>query len=156
MTRDLHEQARQWIALGGIEGLSEEQQSSLHRHLEECDSCRTYAETADQLIRSIRSVPLAPAPGLVHTTQKRVRERARQLREERERLRLVGVSCFLVGLSTAITTPLLWRAFEWIGGRTAVATPLWEAAFALFAILPALVTSFLLLGRGVYVSGDRR
>jgi len=153
MTRDVHEQARQRIALGGVDGLPEAQRTWLQTHLHECESCRDYAQGTDRVIRLMRSVPIAASPGLVRTTQKRVRERTRQLREERERLRLVGMSCFLVGLSTAITTPLLWRGFEWVGHWAEVSSPVWQTGFAIFWIAPALAASLLLLGRGVHIAG---
>jgi len=151
MIHDIHAQARRWIALGRAGDPAEEQRSSLETHLDECESCQAYAEATERLIRSVRSVPMAAGPSLVRSTQARVRERARQLREERERLWLVGVSCFAVGISAAITTPLLWRAFQWAGNWTGVAQPIWEVAFAVFAVAPAIVTSALLLGRGIHM-----
>jgi predicted anti-sigma-YlaC factor YlaD len=154
MTRDAHEQARNWIALGGVDDLPEAQRARLQTHLRECEACRDYAEATDRVIRSVRSVPIAAGPALVRATQMRVRDRARQLREERERLWLVAMSCFLVGLSTAITTPLLWRAFQWIGSRTEVSSLLWQVGFTVFAIAPAILTSVLLLGRGVHFTGN--
>jgi len=154
MTRDVHEQARQWIALGGVDDLPEVERAWLQTHLHDCESCRAYAEAAGRVIRSVRSVPITAGPALVRETQMRVRMRARQLGEERERLWLVGMSCFLVGVSTAITMPLLWRAFHWIGQWAEMSPPVWEAAFGLFAIAPALVTSLLLLGRGVHIVGS--
>jgi len=154
MTHDVHEQARQWIALGGLDDLPEAQRAWLQTHLQACESCRDYAEGTDRVIRSVRSVPITAGPRLVRDTQMRVRLRVRQLHEERERMWLVGMSCFLVGVSTAITVPLLWRAFHWIGQWTEMSPPVWEAAFGLFAIAPALVGSVLLLGRGVHLVGS--
>ena len=147
---DAHEQARQWIALGEVDDLPEQQRLWLQTHLQGCEACRNCAEEMYRLIRSVRSVPLAAGPGLVWATQMRVRERAHQLREERDRLWLVGMSCFVVGLSTALTTPLLWRAFQWIGNWTEISRPVWEGAFVIFAVTPAIVTSVLLLGRGIH------
>lgn len=154
MTSDIHELARRSIALGRVDNLADQEQLLLQTHLRECESCRNYAEATERLIRSVRSVPLAAGPGLVRATQMRVRERARQLREERERLWLVGLSCFLVGVSTAITIPFLWRAFQWIGHWTEMSPPVWEAAFGAFLIVPALAASVVLLGRGVHITGN--
>ena len=84
-------------------------------HLDECASCRDYAQAAEQFVRALRSVPLAADLSLVRSTQMRVRVHAQQLQEKQERLWLVWMSCIVVGLSAAITTPLLWRGFEWIG-----------------------------------------
>ncbi|MGA8153562.1 MAG: zf-HC2 domain-containing protein [Terriglobales bacterium] len=153
MTHDAHEQARQWIALGEVNDFPEAQRAWLQAHLRECESCRGYAEATDLAVRAVRSVPIAAGPALVQTTQTRVRSRARQLREKQERLWLVWMSCMGVGLSAAITTPLLWRGFAWIGQWAEVSPPVWQTGFAVFWIAPALVTSVLLLGRGVHVAG---
>jgi len=154
MTRDIHEQARQWVALGGVDDVSEAERACLETHIQQCESCREYAEACGAVIRSVRSLPFAAGPALVQTTQIRVRERARQLREKQDRLWLVWMSCVGVGLSAAITTPLLWRGFAWIGQWAEVSSPVWQTGFAMFWIAPALVTSVLLLGRGVHVVGN--
>jgi len=154
MTRDIHEQAREFIALGGVDDIPEAERARLQTHIHECESCREYAEACGAAIRSVRAVPIAAGPALVHTTQIRVRERARQLREKQERLWLVWMSCLGVSLSAAITTPLLWRGFAWIGHWAEVSSPVWQTGFAMFWIAPALVTSVLLLGRGVHIAGN--
>jgi predicted anti-sigma-YlaC factor YlaD len=155
MTLDVHEQARQWIAFGGVDDLPETRRVWLQAHLHECESCRNYAQATSQVIRSVRSVPIAADPGLVRSTQMRVRARARQLQEKQEHLWLVAMSCLGVGLSAAITTPLLWRGFEWLGQWTQVSVPVWQTGFAIFWIAPALLTSVLLLGHGVHINGSR-
>jgi len=154
MKPDVHEQARHWVALGGVDDLPEAQQAWLQTHLSECESCRDYVQATSQVIRSVRSVPIAAGPALVRATQVRVRVRARQLREKQERLWLVWLSCALVGLSTAVSTPLLWRGFAWVGRWAEVSSPVWQTGFAIFWIMPALVTSVLLLGRGVHITGN--
>jgi anti-sigma factor RsiW len=155
MTADVHEQARQLIALGEINDLPEAQRAWLQTHLHHCESCRDCAQAIGQVIRSVRSLPIAAGPALVRATQMRVRARARQLQEKQERLWLVGMSCVGVGLSAAITTPLLWRGFEWLGRWAQVSIPVWQTGFAIFWIAPALLTSVLLLGHGVHINGNR-
>jgi len=154
MSRDVHEEAREWIALGAVDDLPEAERARLQTHIHECESCGEYAEASSAVIRSVRSLPVAAGPALVQTTQIRVRERARQLREKQERLWLVWMSCVGVGLSAAVTTPLLWRGFAWIGEWAEVSSPVWQTGFAVFWIAPALVTSVLLLGRGVHIAGN--
>jgi len=149
MTRDLHEQAKELIACGG--SLTDSQQSLLQTHLRDCDSCRAYAQAADQAIRSVRSVPVAADRALVRATQMRVRARAEQLRRRQERLWLVWMSCAVVGLSAAITTPLLWRGFEWIGESFQVSNLVWQVGFAVFWITPALTAGVLLVARGTHL-----
>lgn len=151
MSRDPHQQAREWIACGS-QVLADSQQTWLHIHLDQCASCRDYAQAAEQFVRSLRSVPLAADRSLVRTTQMRVRAHAQQLQQKQERLWLVRMSCILVGLSAAITTPLLWRGFEWIGESAHVSSPVWQVGFMVFWISPALAVSLIFLARGIHLT----
>jgi predicted anti-sigma-YlaC factor YlaD len=152
MTPEAHDEARGLIALG--EGLSDTQQARLRAHLEECVACRDYAQVADHVVRALRSLPMAADSRLVRATQMRVRFHASRLRETRERMWLVGMACLGVGLSAALTAPLLWRLFAWIGERAGVSSPVWQASFVFFCIAPALVVSVLLLVRDIHLTNN--
>src|SRR5580698_1209116 len=152
MTRDIHQQTQEWIDLTGVDGLSDAQQSQLQTHLRECDACREYADATGQVIRSLRSVPMAATPVLVRRTQARVRQHAQLLRQQRERLWMVGVACAGIGFSAAVTLPLMWRVFSWLGAWAGVSNPVWETGFTVFVIAPALLVSVLLLIRGTHVT----
>jgi hypothetical protein len=154
MTRDVHQQTQEWIALNGVDGLSEAQQSQLQAHLQECDICREYAEATRQVIRSLRSVPLTAGPSLVRTTQARVRQHAQLLRQHKERLWMVGVACAGIGFSAAVTIPIMWKIFSWMGSWAGVSSPVWETGFGVFVIAPALLVSVLLLTRGTHLTDD--
>jgi hypothetical protein len=159
MTRDVHQQVREWIALTGAaltgkDGPSEAQQLQLQAHLRECDLCREYAETTSQVIRSLRSVPMAATPALVRRTQVRVRQHAQLLRQHKERLWMVGVACAGIGFSAAVTIPIMWRIFSWMGSWAGVSSPVWETGFGVFVIAPALLVSALLLARGTHLTDD--
>lgn len=154
MTGDVHQQAREWIAIIGIDGLSDTQQSQLQTHLQECDSCREYANATTQVVRSLRSVPMAATPALVRRTQARVRQHAQLLRQHKERLWMVGVACAGIGFSAAVTLPIMWKIFSWMGSWAGVSSPVWETGFGVFVIAPALLVSVLLLARGTHVSHD--
>ena len=149
MTRDTHDEARQLITLG--DALSDAQQIWLRNHLEECVSCRDYAEGAVQMVRALRSLPVVADARLVRTTQMRVRFHAARLRETRERMWLVGMACLGVGLTATLTLPVLWRVFAWMGEQAGVSTLVWQAGFLFFFIAPALVVSVVLLARGNHV-----
>jgi len=153
MTRNPHDEARELIALA--DDLSPAQQNRLRAHLDECAGCRDYADAAGRVVRSLRSLPVAADARLVRATQMRVRFHARRLRETRERMWLVGVACVGVGISAALTAPLLWRVFAWIGGQAGVSAAVWQAGFAFFCIAPALVVSVLLLACGTHLSNQR-
>ena len=150
MTRDTHDEARELIALG--EGLPDAQEARLRAHVNECEACRNYAETANRVVRSLRSLPLAADSRLVRATQMRVRFHTSRLRAARERMWLVGMACLGVGLSATLTIPFLWRMFAWIGERAGVSALVWQAGFMFFFFAPALVVSVLLLARGTHLA----
>ena len=152
MTRNAHAEARELIALG--DGLSGAQQAWLRAHLDECEACRHYAEAANGVVRTLRSLPLAADSRLVRATQMRVRFHASRLREMRERLWLVGMACLGVGLSATLTVPLLWQLFAWMGEWAGVSTLVWQTGFMFFFIAPALVVSVLLLARGTHLTNN--
>lgn len=154
MTPNAHDEARELIALA--DGASDAQQSWLQAHLEECSSCRDYAQAAGQVVAALRSVPVAADSRLVRATQMRVRFHASRLRETRERMWLVGMACFGVGLSAALSAPLLWRLFAWMGEQAGISSPVWQASFVFFYIAPALVVSVLLLARGTHLTNNGR
>jgi len=152
VTRNAHDEARELIVLG--DGLAGAQQAWLRAHLDECEACRHYAEAANGVVRTLRSLPLAADSRLVRATQMRVRFHASRLRETRERMWLVGMACLGVGLSATLTVPILWRLFAWMGEWAGVSTLVWQAGFMLFFIAPALAVSVLLLARGTYLTNN--
>jgi hypothetical protein len=153
--RDPHQEARELIACGW-QGLTDSQQTWLRTHLDECSSCREYGQAAEQLVRSLRSVSVAADLALVQKTRMRVHLHAQQLRQGQERMWLVWMSCILVGLSAAITTPFLWQGFHWLGEWAQVSTPVWQVGFIVFWISPALVASLIFLARGTHLSDTNR
>ena len=144
MTQSSHQEIRRLIATSA-DDLSEAQQALLHAHLQDCGSCRDYAAAAAEIVRALRGVPLAADPRLVRNTQARVRARAFALRQRQQWLTLVALACPFVGVSAAITTPLTWRAFVWIGTQAGLSRPVWQAGFAFYWVVPALLVSVLLL-----------
>jgi predicted anti-sigma-YlaC factor YlaD len=149
---DAHEQARKLIALSGAEApsanqLSDQQSSNawLAAHLETCASCRAFAENAAETIHGLRAIPIAAERSLVSTTQLRVRRRALELQRQRERMWLVAVSCTAVTLGALLSTFALWRGFEWLGARAELAPSVWQVAFLVFCMMPALLAAILLL-----------
>jgi len=152
MTRNAHDEARELMALG--EGLPDAQQAWLRAHLQECVACRDYAEAANGVVRTLRSLPLAADSRLVRATQMRVRLHASRLRETRERLWLVGTACLGVGLSATLTVPFLWRLFAWMGEWAGLSNLVWQTGFMFFFIAPALVVGVLLLARGTHLANN--
>ena len=152
MMRDVHEESRRLIALG--EGLPDAKQAWLRAHLDECETCRHYADGVNGLVRNLRSLPIAADARLVRATQMRVRFHASRLRETRERMWLVAMACLGVGLSATLSVPFLWRLFAWMGERAGVPALVWQTGFMFFFIAPALVVSVLLLARGTHFTNN--
>jgi len=152
MKRDVHDQARELIALQ--KDLSVAEQQFLQTHLRECPSCNEFAEATNRVVRSLRSVPIAADARLVRATQMRVRFHAERLREARERMWLVGMACLGVGLSATLSVPLLWRLFGWMGHQAGVSSAVWQVGFACLWIVPALVVGATLLVRGTHATND--
>jgi predicted anti-sigma-YlaC factor YlaD len=154
MTRNAHDhdhdEARELIVLGN--DASAAQHVWLRAHLAECESCRRYNAAASEVVRSVRSLPIAADARLVRATQMRVRFHASRLRQTRERFWLVGAACLGVGLSATLTVPIMWRLFAWLGESAGVSSLVWQAGFALFCIAPALVAGVALLARGTYLA----
>jgi predicted anti-sigma-YlaC factor YlaD len=153
MRQNDHERARQGAALGN--SLSDTEQGWLQAHLNECADCREYAGAAGRVVTALRSVPVAADARLVRATQMRVRFHASRMRETQERMWLVGAACVAVGISAALTAPLMWRVFGWGGVWGGISGPVLQASFLVFCVVPALVVSSLLLARGTHLAkGD--
>src|SRR5437660_12310975 len=151
MTQSSHQEIRRLIATSAVD-LSEAQQALLHAHLQHCGSCRDYAAATAEIVRALRGIPVAADPRLVLNTQARVRARAFTLRQRQQWLTLVALACPFVGLSAAITTPLIWRAVDWIGTFAGLPRLLWQVGFAFYWVVPALLVSVVLLLRGTHLA----
>jgi len=150
MTRNAHDEARELIALG--EGFSDAQQAWLRAHLDQCETCRHYAEAANGVVRTLRSLPLAADSRLVRATQMRVRLRALELQRQQERLWVICVCCVTVTLGTAFTTAVLWRGLVWMGQQARLPGPVWQIGLVALGLMPAIVAGILLLARGTYLA----
>lgn len=148
MSRIPHEQAQEILAAAVAGHPEEPQRTWLQEHLRECAACRDYERAAAGVVSALRSQPFAADSALVRATLFLVRSRALELRQRRDRNWLVSLSCSFVALSAAITTPLFWKAFEWLGSWASVSDWVWQTGFAFFWMVPALVVSTLLLARG--------
>ena len=149
---DPHERARMLIALSGPEGVSNEQHSWLAAHLESCPECRGFSENARETIHALRATPITAGAHLVSATQMRVRQRALELQRQQERVWVVSVCCAAVTLCAVFTTAVFWFGFGWLGEQMRCSPPLWQASFALFSIMPAVLTAILLLARGTHLA----
>jgi predicted anti-sigma-YlaC factor YlaD len=150
MIRNAHDEAGKLITLG--EGLPDAQQGWLRAHLEECSACRDYAEAANWVVRTLRSLPLAADFRLVRATQMRVRQRALELQWRQERLWVVCVCCVAVTVGTALTTAVLWRGLAWMEQLARLSGPAWQIGLVALGLMPAIVVGILLLARGTHLA----
>ncbi len=152
MNNDTHERARKLIVLAGPEELPGADQAWLTAHVKTCNSCRTFAENVRETIHGLRAIPIAAERSLVSATQMRVRQRALELRQQRERLWLVSISCTAVTLCALLSAVALWRGFAWLGARAQLTPSVWQVGFFFFCVMPALVTGILLLARDTHLA----
>ena len=149
MREDVHQQARQLIALDGrAEPLSVDQQAWLRVHLQDCEACRQYSEAAGEVIQAVRSQPMEMDVAFMRRLQADLRLHAVEQRRRQERVRLAILFCVFAGVSALLTTFGSWRALEWITVTAHPSSLVWKIAFALFWIVPTLVVSAVLMVRG--------
>jgi predicted anti-sigma-YlaC factor YlaD len=144
MSADLHERARRLIALAGPE------ETWLTAHLESCAACRGFVEDSAEAIHAIRATSVMAERSLVAATRLRVRQRARELQREQERLLATWVCCVAVTLCTVVSTAALWWGCAWIGQQARISAAVWETCLLSFCLTPALLVAVLLLARGTH------
>ena len=139
MNGEHHERARKLLAAARVEGLSAADQAWLESHLDDCGDCRTYAESLERTVAALRSFPAPVDPALVEATHRRLRLRASELREHEARMWALWATCALSWILGALSAPLLWWGFEWIGQHIDAPKAVWIAAFVLWWLTPAAV-----------------
>jgi len=152
MNTDPHERARLLIALSGTENVSNPERLGLAAHLKSCPSCRGFAESTGETLRSLRGIPITAGARLVSTTQMRVRERALELQLQQERFGVICACSAAVTLSSAVTAAVLWRALAWMGQLARLPAPVWEGGFVVIYLTPAVLVGILLLARGTFLA----
>jgi predicted anti-sigma-YlaC factor YlaD len=148
MNRDAHDRARE--ALSARDEVTPAEQNWVQQHLAECAQCREFAQEVQEVVRALRAVPFIAKADVVRSTQMRVRLRARELRNRRERLWLVWISCAFVSAFALISNALVWEAFAWAGSLAHVPDVVWQLGFAMFWIAPTIAASFLFLAHGTH------
>ncbi len=139
MSEDVHQRAGRLIAADRVEGLTADERSWLDEHLERCAGCAARARATEEALRAFCAVSVPVHPALVSATQQRLRLRARELAEQRARMRALWIACAGSWILGAVSAPLLWRAFAWVGRSLALPDILWEVSFAFWWFTPAAV-----------------
>lgn len=146
MSEAVHQRAERLLAASKVEGISPAEREWLDGHLESCTPCGERAVALERAVASLRSVSIALDPALVKATQFRVRLRAHELREQESRMRGLWISCALSWVLGALSAPLLWWGFQWVGRHIALPDLAWQTAFVLWWVMPAAAAVAVLAG----------
>ena len=139
MTENFHDRAQQLFSQSLIEGLSSSEQAWLETHLRECPTCAQQTAVTQDLLRALRSVPVATPSDLATRTQLRVRLRVQEFAATSSSgtlLWIITVASWLLGVLSA---PLIWRVFAWLGMHFNLPKPVLEFGFVLWWAVPALI-----------------
>jgi hypothetical protein len=147
MSEEIHERAIRLIDKMQVEGVTAEERDWLEAHLESCARCQQRARETEGALRALRSAVPRFDPALVLVTQMRAQIQARELTENAARMRALWVSCALSWVLGAVSAPLLWQGFEWIGHRLAISRAVWITGFALSWVAPAVVAAAIIAWR---------
>ncbi len=151
----MHERAQQLIAQECVEGLSDADSAWLAAHLRECGDCAGIAQATAAALRSLRTISIGLPAGLAERTQFRVGLRAQQLRSTEPRRRALWIAAGISWAGGVASAPYVWRLFAWLGEHAGVPKLVWEAGFALWWAVPALVAAVVLLAEHEKQSGER-
>jgi anti-sigma factor RsiW len=153
MNPEIHERACRFLDALHVEGIGAEQREWLEAHLADCPACQARAHSNERALQTLRQNTMRTSPALVSTTQARVRQRARELRENQARLRTLWISCGLSWILGTVTAPLLWQAMAWLGHHFELSPAIWMTGFAVFWISPATLVGALVAWRQSHPSG---
>jgi anti-sigma factor RsiW len=156
VSKDLHEQMRNLIDAMIVEDISTAERESLELHLETCEPCRRHAQMNERALQTLRSVAVRISPTLVSETQARLRLRARELHEERARMRALWVACLFSWILGVATAPLVWWGIKWLGRQFALPEAFWTVAFVLWWLVPTTVIAAVLAWRRSHASLESR
>ncbi len=143
MKQNSHDEVRRLIATVDSD-LSEAQQALLNGHLQDCEPCREYAAATAEIVRAVRSVPLAADPMLVQNTQARVRARTIAMRQHNVQFRIWAA--FAVALSMSfVGSALVYQVAKFLTAPMHFDTAQVQAGVLVFWLLPSLCAALCML-----------
>jgi len=158
MKEDTHQRARRLIDHLAAEGLAAADREWLDSHLSCCAECAGWQLATGRAVALFRGVSALPRPALVADTQRKVHDRALELRRQAALQRPLWIACAFSWLWMLLTTPYFWRAFAWLGGAIGVPAPVWQAAFLMGWFLPATIAGAVVAWkqshRSVHIAGE--
>jgi hypothetical protein len=109
-----HERAQVMAALQLSEVASDHDRAWLRGHLSECRKCADFAAGLADGLATLRSISLPANPALVAATQRRVRDAAATLQEQRNSRRLLALSGLMAAGMTGAAGISLWHLLGWL------------------------------------------
>ena len=149
MTRIDHERAHELMLDARIDEISTADRAWLDLHLSACDQCSRFSSTLQEAVGALRMPAVMATGSLVRATQARVRARALEMNAQAAAMRPLWIAVALVCAVTALTTPLLWSAFAWLGAWFSLSAFEWRTGFFLTWLAPTLAASFIFIASGM-------
>lgn len=149
----LHERARNLLQQGLAAELSRSDAEWLGLHLTLCPECGARREEDRNMIGAIHQEvgSVCASAALVRRTRMAVRDRARQMHDNGERISLVGIASAIACLWAILSMPLIWEGTRWLAGHTEAPVLVWHAAAVFVWLMPA----GLIVALGVWARGMR-
>ena len=120
----------------GGEELNQNNPDFLQSHLDTCPACCEHSESIECARAEMRGDVVYANPAMVRATQMRVRERAAEMRRQRETMRPLWISSALALVWAVLSMPLLWQGFAWLGRINHVPDLVWQTGFGIMALAP--------------------
>ena len=139
MSENPHARAQQLLAQSLIEGLAPAEQTWLDSHLHQCEACSRETASTRELLRALRTVPIAAPHDLAARTQMRVRLRAQQAAQASDSNLVLWVLTAASWLLGVFSATFVWRGFTWVGTQLNLPKPVLELGFVLWWAIPALI-----------------
>jgi predicted anti-sigma-YlaC factor YlaD len=138
MTENVHLRARHLLDQALVEGTSSSDEAWLKNHLSQCAECSREAASTNALLIALRRVPVQVPHDLAARTQMRVRLRAQEVAGNSNSGLVLWTLTAVSWLLGAMSAPLVWHGFAWLGGSVGVPKLVLEMGFMLWWIVPAL------------------
>jgi len=145
MNDNPHKRAQRLLTESIVEGLRPADETWLREHLAECPVCAQEATAAQNILQSLRTVPVNVPRDLAARTQLRVRLRAQKTSTAASGsfwLWAVTAASWLLGVFSA---PLVWRGFAWLGANFGLPKLALEFGFVLWWTVPPLLAAAIIL-----------
>lgn len=149
MTRIDHARAHELMMDARIDELSATDRQWLEAHLSDCLECSRFSASLDDAVSAVRLPAVMASTSLVRATQTRVRARALEMHSQTAAMRPLWIAVALVFATAALTMPLVWSAFAWLGTALSLSRLEWSVGFVFAGLAPSLAASLLLIASGM-------